>query len=52
MFWAVVIPSAGRSIVHRIGLSAVEILGNVFLGNFVAPGSSAVILAGNETCLQ
>ena len=48
----VVIPSAGRSVAHRVGLSAVEILGNIFLGDFIAARSLSVVFAGNKPALQ
>lgn len=48
----VVIPPAGRSVVHRVGLSAVEILGNIFLGDFIAARFLSVVFAGNKPALQ
>ena len=52
MLGVVVIPSAGRSVAHRVGLSAVEILGNIFLGDFIAARSLSVVFAGNKPALQ
>ena len=52
MFGVVVIPTAGRSIAHRVGLSAVEILGNIFLGDFIAACFLSVVFAGNKPALQ
>ena len=48
----VVIPPAGRSVAHRFGLSAVEILGNIFLGDFIAARFLSVVFAGNKSALQ
>ena len=52
MFGVVVIPPAGRSVAHRVGLSAVEILGNIFLGDFIAACFLSVVFAGNKPALQ
>ena len=37
---------------HRVGLSAVEILGNIFLGDFIAARFLSVVFAGNKSALQ
>ena len=37
---------------HRVGLSAVEILGNIFLGDFIAACFLSVVFAGNKPALQ
>ena len=52
MFGVVVIPPAGRGVAHRVGLSAVEILGNIFLGDFIASRFLSVVFAGNKPALQ
>lgn len=52
VFGVVVIPPAGRGVAHRVGLSAVEILGNIFLGDFIAARSLSVVFAGNKPALQ
>ena len=43
---------AGRSVVHRVGLSAVEILGNISLGDFIAARFLSAVFAGNKSALQ
>ena len=48
----VVIPPAGRGVAHRVGLSAVEILGNIFLGDFIASRFLSVVFSGNKSALQ
>ena len=52
MLGVVVIPPAGRSVAHRVGLSAVEILGNILLGDFIAACFLSVVFAGNKSALQ
>ena len=39
-------------VVHRVGLSAVEILGNIFLGDFIASRFLSAVFAWNKPALQ
>ena len=52
MLWVIVVPSAGRGVAHRVGLEAVEILGNIFLGDFIASRFLSAVFAGNKPALQ
>lgn len=48
----VIVPPAGRGVAHRVGLSAVEILGNILLGDFIAACFLSAVFAGNKPALQ
>ena len=52
VLWVIVVLSAGRGVAHWVGLAAVEILGNIFLGDFIAACFLSVVFAGNKPALQ
>lgn len=48
----VLVPAAGRGVVGRLGQAAAQVGGNVRLGDLVAAGLLAGVLAGHQAALQ
>lgn len=48
----VLVPAAGRGVVGRLGQAAAQVGGHVRLGNFIAAGLLAGVLAGHQAALQ
>ncbi len=48
----VLVPAAGRGVVRRLGQAAAQVGGHVRLGDLVAAGLLAGVLAGHQAALQ
>ena len=48
----ILVPAAGRGVVRRLSQAAAQVGGHVRLGNFIAAGLLAGVLAGHQAALQ